>query len=338
MNVLLTMPFGSRLYGTFDENSDWDWKKLVLPEIEDLLVGVPIKNKFFSSASDTVKNTSDDTDTEIIHLQTFARDVLAGQTYALEMMFAVLKGPRHIKGMELHDDRLQTFCGVLYDEFLTSNINAMVGYAYHQAELYSDKGNRLDKLHQFEALLREAMIKVPMTKESKLEVLIGRPELWEPMVDKMFYLTEAPNPDGSVQICFNLLEKLYPEGITILEAQKRVNSHISKYGRRANQAMENKGKDWKAISHAVRVTMEAVSVLQNKWMELPFYQDEIELLKKIKYGLMPWEEVQPILVGNIDKLAVLQRDCNLPVSSPELNAKFEAWLREEMMYFYGVRK
>lgn len=336
MNVLMTMPFGSRLYGTFDENSDWDWKKVILPPLDDLLVGVPIKNKFFSSSADTIKNTSDDTDTELIPIQTFARDVLEGQTYALEILYAVLQ-QNQVAGLEVYHPWFKTFCETLEASFVTSNINAMVGYAYHQAELYSDKGNRLEKLHQFAELLNTTTFALGISPESKLSQVIDHDRSrWEPMVDKMFYLTTSPNPDGSSQVCFSLLEKLYPENITIDEAKKRVETNIKKYGRRANQAMDNKGKDWKAISHALRVVYQALDVLEHKWIDLPFTAARANLLKDIKYGKVAWEEVQIKLVEGIDQITELQKVSKLPEKTEELSASFQVWLKNEMALFYGV--
>jgi hypothetical protein len=336
MQVLLTLPFGSRLYGTATPQSDWDWKKVILPPLEDLLIGVPIKNKFFSSSADTVKNTSDDTDTELVPLQTFAYDVLAGQTYALEILFAVMQ-PMNLPEMQIHEPRFVDFCHRLANNFLTSNINAMVGYAYHQAELYSDKGNRLEKLHDFLILLKVSMQDKQLAPEDKLQRVVNEcGNFWEDMVDKMFYLTNTPNPDGTSQVCFSVLEKLYPENITIAEALRRVESHIQKYGKRANQAMDNKGKDWKAISHAVRVVKEAIDVLTHQFIELPFPAERAVLLLDIKLGNVEWEVVQKILVDDLDKITGLQEASTLPLNSPELMETFREWLKHQMINFYKV--
>jgi hypothetical protein len=337
MKVLAVLPFGSRMYGTFDENSDWDWKRIILPPLEDLLIGVPIKNKFFSSSADTVKNTSDDTDTELVPIQTFASDVLDGQTYALEILFAVLRETP--MDLAYAHPEFRTFCRTLYERFLTSNINAMVGYAYHQAELYSDKGNRLEKLHLFNDMLTNVLTTFPLAPTEKLgRIMHDASNYWVQFVDKMFYLTNSQNPDGTVQECFSLLEKLYPENITIAEAQTRVQSHIKKYGRRANQAMDNKGKDWKAISHAVRVVFEALDVLEHKWIVLPFTPDRADLLKQIKYGNVEWEVVQELLVSNIDKITEMQLVSTLPQKTDAMHLEFKEWLKNEMITFYGVGK
>lgn len=340
MQVLLTMPFGSRLYGTFDENSDWDYKKMVLPPLEDLLIGTSIKNKFFSSSDDSVKNTSEDTDTELIPIQTFARDVLEGQTYALEMLYAIMQHEL-VPGVIVHDDRLIDFCVQLERKFLTSNINAMVGYAHHQAQLYSDKGDRLDKLHQFKHYL-EFLMNGLLTPDSKLVNAITYCEQMkeqEPLtLDEMLYITNTQGQHGVTERCFSLLEKQYPENITMAEALQRVETTISKYGRRANQAMENKGKDWKAISHALRVTMEAADVLRDQFILLPFTKERANLLREIKYGNVLWEGVQTMLMAQLDEVTELQKTSTLRPKTPELLEEFQMWLKQQMMTFYGINK
>lgn len=341
MHKLVTIPYGSRLYGTFDENSDHDWKILYLPDIEDLLVGAPIRNKFFSSASSTVKNTSEDTDTELIALQTFARDVLEGQTYALELAYGIMQC-HQIKGIDVHDYRIFIFVRLLLSKFLTSNINAMVGYAYNQAQLYSAKGDRLDKLHQFKQFIVTAMVQCNLRVEDKLGLVMSYcqspmypADQLAVMFDKLCSLTTTPNPDGSSQLCFNVLEKLYPEGISIDEAFRRIDLNIQKYGKRANQAMINEGKDWKAISHAVRITHEALDVLNKRHIELPFPRFLVDQLIAIKYGRVEWEIVQQQLITNIDKIKQDQLTSVLKPKTPELQQEFEEFLREEMMLFYN---
>ena len=342
MNKLATIPYGSRLYGTSDENSDWDWKYIVLPDIGDVLTGKQIKNQFFCTSSDQVKNTSDDTDTELVPVQTFCKDFYAGQTYAIELAFAIRQHTR-IDGLEIHDQRIVTIAHELTEDFLTSNINAMVGYAYHQAQLYSEKGNRLGKLMEFRDMLVQVCKSADGTigLDSKLQILIdmfeGDPAMCGIIPDKMLYITEVESSNG-MEKCFSVLEKKYPGNITMDEAILRANKTISKYGNRANEARINEGKDWKAISHAVRITNEALSVLNTEYVTLPLPELQVAQLLAIKYGMVPWEEVQTLLVSNIDKITQDQLTSNLPVANPALAEKFAAWLKSKMLDLYGVTK
>lgn len=343
MKKLLTIPYGSRLYGTFTETSDHDWKYIVLPPLEDLLIGIQIKNKFYSTGSDRVKNTSDDTDTEIIALQTLAKDVLEGQTYALEVCYGALQH-EVIEGCVVHDDRILSFIKELLIRFLTSNINAMVGYAYNQAQIYSAKGDRLEKLHAFRDLLEyavsmdEATEVRQITPEVKLGRIMDTPVLYRDLVDKTFYLTETKNPDNTSQRCFSLLEKMYPEGITIAEAMQRVETNIKKYGKRANQARENEGTDWKALSHAVRIVDEAHRVLTEQWINLPYDKETVQRLLAIKHGQVERDVIQQHLITRIDELKELQEKSTLPANNAALYAEFQDWLRIKMLQFYEITR
>lgn len=335
---LATVPYGSRLYGTFDEKSDWDWKHIVLPDFEDMLIGAPVKNVFYCSSSDKVKNTSDDTDTEIIPIHTLCKDFFAGQTYAIEVVFGILQRSK-IAGLVVYDDRIINIAESLVDRFLTANIQAMVGYAYHQSQLYSDKGDRLAKLHEFHALIGKAIEMGAVTDDDKLSVVMDLifddAHATMNIIDgQMLFMEDTFDHNQIKQRNFNLLGKRYPENITILEAGKRVRSTISKYGARANAAMVAEGKDWKAISHAVRITQEALDVLNRQYVVLPFKQSDVEFLKAIKYGNVEWAEVQKILVDNIDQIALDQKTSTLPVANDTLKEEFDLWFRTTIYKLY----
>lgn len=335
---LATVPYGSRLYGTFDEKSDWDWKHIILPDFEDMLIGVPVKNVFYCSSSDKVKNTSDDTDTEMVPIHTLCKDFFAGQTYAIEVVFGILQ--RHkIPGLLIHDDLIIEIAEALATRFLTANIQAMVGYAFHQSQLYSDKGDRLGKLHEFKAYLDWLLEQGVATAESKLLVAMDHPiDMIERFVDlkdgQMLYEEDTFDHHQIKQRNYNLLGKRYPENITMAEAVTRVTKTINKYGARANAAMVAEGKDWKAISHAVRITEEALAVLNRHYVTLPLDPVMVDFLKTIKYGQMDWALVQELLVDNIDQIAVDQRSSKLPVADETLKEEFDLWFRTTIYKLY----
>lgn len=336
--VLAKVPYGSRLYGTFDEKSDWDWKQIVIPSKLDLLMGKPVKNVFYCSSSDKIKNTSDDTDVEFVPIHTLCKDFFAGQTYAIEVVFGILQQDK-IPGIIVYDPLMVQIAQELVDNFLTANIQAMVGYAFHQSQLYSDKGDRLAKLHEFRDYVQYLLAQNVTTVEDKLVVAMNHPndmiERFATMLDgQMMYKETTLDHNQIPQLNYNLLGKRYPENITIAEALTRVNLTIGKYGARANAAMEAKGKDWKAISHAVRITQEALSVLNNKYVTLPLDPESVDFLKKIKYGEVDWAVVQTLLVDNIDQIAIDQRTSTLPVADEELKKEFDRWFKRTICTLY----
>ena len=335
------MPYGSRLYGTFDETSDYDWKIIYLPDIMDMLVGDPIKNIFKQSNTSELKNTSSDTDTEYIAIQTLARDFIKGQAYAIELIFALASfrnsGYSNIDGITIHNSEIFDVVDDLIEKFLTSNVNAMVGYAYHQAQLYSEKGDRLEKLHQFKNFLQQSFGKYQLSVMSKLSDLIDQVEEMADtnlLFDKLLYIQYEPGLNGKQHRSFSLLEKLYPEGIAIGTALDRVSSDINKYGKRANAARDADGHDWKAIAHAVRIVDEAYQLLSEKKVTIPFNKSTVDKLLNIKYGNVPWPDVEKELTGKIDTLKELQEKSTLPTKTTLLDTEFNAWLRSTMIEFY----
>lgn len=178
---LFSCLYGSRLYGTQTPTSDLDVKHVVLPDIDHLLLGKQAANKV--KKTNTVKNTrnsADDVDEEYIPIQVFAYHFYEGQTYALELAYAVedehaeqtfytpaglpingdmVRADNARKPHRLSEaDRLPagmflTFVLELREKFLTSNIKAMMGYAVNQASLYSFKGERLNVAKELYATL-----------------------------------------------------------------------------------------------------------------------------------------------------------------------------------------
>lgn len=90
MTTLFKTRYGSWLYGTNTPTSDLDYKHIVLPYLDDLLVGKRVKNEVEKTNTEkNTRNSAEDVDNEYIPLQVFAHDFLGGQTYALELAFAV---------------------------------------------------------------------------------------------------------------------------------------------------------------------------------------------------------------------------------------------------------
>ena len=338
MKKLVTMPYGSRLYGTFTETSDWDWKVITLPSIEDMLAGAHLKNVFFTTGSQTEKNNSEDTDIEHIPLQIFAKDFLDGQSYALELAFGILQRENN-SAIEIHDPLIIPFVEELVANFLTSNVHKMVGYAYNQSQLYSSKGDRLDKLHQFKKFLETAMtMDPPMAPTDQLAIALTLPRggSFVGIADNMLYLTSKIDPNGRVVNGINVLEKMYPDTISMQEALARVSSTISKYGARANKARDEDGNDWKSLGHAVRIVSFAHQVLDEHYINIPVKPLLRSYLSAVKNGDIARDSLQQYLTDLIDQIPAKQDACKLPSKNAELNTFFNQWLRKYLLQFYKV--
>ena len=113
-----------------------------MPDLDEILIGKSIENKVKKTNNIAfTKNSSEDVDEEYIPVQVFAKHFLDGQSYALELAYAV---EYTAADQIIHDPLFLGFCRELRNQFLTSNISALTGYAVNQASLYSFKGERVN--------------------------------------------------------------------------------------------------------------------------------------------------------------------------------------------------
>ena len=330
---LFTTLFGSRLYGTNTPESDLDWKEVYVPNIDLLLIGTKITNVVQSTGNDHTRNTKDDIDWEYIPIQVFAKDFLEGQTYAIEMAFSVLS-EEYKASQQLHVKEFKTFVEELVSKFLTSNVRSMIGYAMNQAQIYGIKGTRLSSVRKFHTHLVESLASGKIKNEDRLECLYD----WvnDPAItDKYLFVTHYENV-GKMYPGISLLEKIFPVSITIEETLERVESIMQKYGSRAMSSEKAKGIDWKATSHALRISNQAVELLTTHKLTFPFDHEYAEELLRVKLGELPYEDVEAWLTNSMELIDRAKETTTLPAKSEQMVQEFEAWLVKWMRHFYDI--
>lgn len=361
MNKLYSCLFGSRLYGTQTPTSDLDWKHVVLPDLDDLLIGRGVKNSFKKTNNQkNVRNTADDVDEEFIPLQVFARDFMEGQTYALELAFSV-EGLHATQSffeekaqvpVQLGDysrfynkePLFYEFVKELRSKFLTSNIKAMMGYVVNQASLYSFKGERLNAVRIVGLVLSHAneyygnagddmskfalgdLYSIPRFKEMFDYIAVKFP--------KYFRVDEYDIGGDRTKPCFYLLEKCLPHTNSWETTNSTVSNLEKKYGSRAEQASES-NVDWKATMHAVRIVDEGLQLLTHHKLSFPFEQTYVDRLLAMKRGELPLDPIKEELSTKLERLKELEQTTTLP-SANELRAEFEVWLKGWMRTFYNI--
>lgn len=357
MEKLFSCFFGSRLYGTHTPTSDIDVKYIVLPDLNSLIIGKQLVNKVKKTNNETnTRNTADDVDEEYIPIQIFARDFLHGQTYALELAFAIegdhaaqkfhtnLFGSdeEHRWWMATGDAKFQLFYKFVRElraGFLTSNVKALMGYAVNQASLYSFKGERLNVVREVRAILE-------MTARAFVNVRLGdcmqEDKQFSEMAmeltqkyPKYFKLEDYDIGGGVMRPCFKLLEKTLPFTDRVDHSVGVVKALESKYGSRADQASES-NVDWKATMHAVRIVDEGNGLLEKGHLSFPFDTWYVDHLLSIKRGLVPLDEVRNELNEKLEKLKSLEETTKLPKLTPKLSDEFDTWLANWMRIFYKI--
>ena len=340
MQKLFTCLFGSRLYGTQTPTSDLDVKHVYLPDLADMLVGKQLVNKV--KKTNTEKNTRngvDDVDEEFLPVQVFAKDFLNGQTYALELAFA-LEGTHADQTLYDYTDELfRSFVFELRTKFLTSNVKALMGYAVNQASLYSFKGERLNVVREVKVLLKmtssafvdhrvgDCMLEDKQFAERMNELTVKYP--------KYFKQETYDVGGGDMRPCFKLLEKTLPYSDRAAQALRVVDALEKRYGTRADAATVD-NVDWKATMHALRVVDEGLQLLEFGTLTFPFTPNYVEYLLAVKFGRVDLALVKEELDEKLERLKTLEQTTKLRPLTPDLTKEFETWLATWMRRFYNV--
>ncbi|SER25606.1 Predicted nucleotidyltransferase [Gracilibacillus ureilyticus] len=85
--TIILAPTGSYAYGTNTENSDRDYKGVCVPPV-DYYLGLKAFNEYNTTGGKNFKNTKDDVDVSIIHVNKFVRDAMQGVPNNIEILFA----------------------------------------------------------------------------------------------------------------------------------------------------------------------------------------------------------------------------------------------------------
>ncbi len=332
MRKLFSTMYGSHLYGTSTPESDIDWKYVVLPDLDSLLLGKKLVNEVKKTNKQAfTKNTSEDLDEEFIPIQIFARDFLGGQTYALEIAFAVES--THA-GQTIHDPLFLEFVRELRARFLTSNIKALAGFATNQALVYSTKGERLNAvratLDVFQQFPKDAKVS-EHTEDFKRSMMNVEMEF----VSQVMLTNYDRSGKGDMAPCVNLLGKILPFSATFGYNLTTIEALRDKYGSRADAASTTKA-DWKATMHARRVIMEGIDLLTDHSITFPYSHDTVEELLSIKQGGMPYEEVMSEINAGLDFLDSLSEVSRLPKADAALRSQQETWLLPWLRRFYNL--
>ena len=335
MKELFKVTYGSHLYGTSTPTSDLDEKVVYLPALEDVLLGRKLKtfktrvDADGKPVSDTAQMPDGGVEVEYVPFQTFCRDFLNGQTYALESAFAHLNGPAPLEWMR-----------ELVEKFTTCNVSSMAGFAMKQTFDYVHRGVRLEKARALLALLdhlqhnRGSFTHVPLDKELRLDHTTdgGQKVLYFLASGAGLELGTTVN-NGKEMETLKLNGRDYLETTTVGHLWTAVKKLVDSYGHRTQAAAEME-VDRKSLMHAVRVYQQALELLQTGKMVFP-RPNAAELLE-VKVS-RPLEEVKQQLLALEKELeAAMETAKVLPSKTPELEAQFEEWLLEELRWKYRL--
>lgn len=285
MKILFKTKFGSHLYGTNTKTSDEDFKGVFMHDLKDIILkrGSDTIHEDVK-VTDGVKFKAGDTNVEWIELRRFLKDAMSGQTYALDMIFSP-------KSMWIDSSPEWEYIIANREKLLSRNVAPYIGYCRQQAGKYGLKGSRLGELIRIIDHLRTFK-----PKQRLKECLDGFIE--SEFVYKETKVHHHSKQDKEVSEDFLcVLGKYFPLERYIQEIAEALELMDKEYGERARLAQENKGVDWKAISHAYRCCFQLIELADNHYISFPLgYAKKI---KEIKSGQVPYSIVQeelPILM------------------------------------------
>jgi len=308
LDIVVLMPFGSVLYGTdvsigdLNEEekkepekylSDKDFKGIYIPSKYDTFRGKIKKSILFNSKKNyDDKNTSADVDCELYSIQYFFELAIKGDTAAIDMLHC--PNELLIKTSDYWREIIS-----IRDRFYTKSLGTFVDYARGQAAKYGIKGSRLsDAKNVLDFLKRNISIGVDLRLRDVWSSLPkGRHIIKHPIDKTGLRMYEVCNrklqETSKLEYCRNIIQQFYDE-----------------YGKRAKLASENKGIDWKAISHALRAGLQLEELLTDGVITFPL--KDAKFLKKVKLGKYAYFCVATYLDYMVDKLEDMNRNSSFP--------------------------
>lgn len=297
--MVVKMLFGSHLYGTATENSDRDYKGVFLPSGEDILLQKANSHISESTGKDNAKNTNQDVDLEMFSLQKFLDLAYKGETVAIDMLHA----PKSmlIRGSDLWDE-LQAN----RSKFYCKNMRAYLGYVRKQAAKYGVKGSRLSVVEEAIKIGKHGLNN---GTGSKPFILLDIFHLLP--IGEHSSFVEHDHPSTGKQYFYEIVGRKFQSTLKIPMFINALEKIYDNYGHRAQQAKDNEGIDWKAISHALRAGYQLRGIYRDGGFEYPL--NESDFLLKVKKGELDYMSVvQPALEELVDEVQGLADNSSLP--------------------------
>lgn len=298
MEKLFECLHGSHLYGLDTQDSDKDYKGVFMPEVDDVLLGKAPKHYTYSTNKGRDKNTAGDEDVQLFSLSKFIEMACAGETIAIDMIHApsypycVLSTSEEFEYIYQNRHR-----------FYTSEMKAFLSYCKKQAAKYGIKGS---KIAAIEDVLDNYALHWQHPSHKLLEVIALLP------TNEYCHVREIPDKKtGEDKLFYSVLGSLYQDTITIEEFTSNLRKKLKAFGDRARLAKENKGIDFKAISHAFRAGLQLKEIYETGDLTYPI--EGWDFLLDIKQGNLDFKsELQPELEKLISEVEQLSANSNYP--------------------------
>lgn len=292
--LIVKVRHGSHLYGLNTPESDTDYKCVVMPSKEDILMGRTHFSETLSTGTDDVKNGADDIDMETFSLHRFITLAIKGEMIAMDML--------HCKDSDIVESdvpEIWEWLRGIRANFYSKNLRAYVEYARKQSAKYGVKGSRINALEEALNVIKEA----DHSNGKRLSSIINSmpineySELFEDDLGNKFY---------------DIVGRKIQTTLSLDKAEMVLSKIYNNYGVRAKLAASNEGIDWKSISHSLRAAYQAEAIFENGGFSYPLKQTDY--LRRVKAGEINFvDEVQDEMYRMNDKLVLLSESSDLPI-------------------------
>ena len=282
---LMVCIMGSRLYGTGNENSDFDVSGVFVPSRTRLLL---------HKVPDTIiKHGEDGIDIHLHSIYHFMLMLQEADPKAIEMLYT-----------NTQEHLLYTSMGwniLLFERdcFLSNKVFDFMRFVRSQADKYGLKGERYTALNK-------AILTLNLMSESS-NTKLGK--FFDLLLNKNKFIYEADvAPNGVRQI--NVCGKLLQETVSLEYALNVMYGLLRQYGDRAIKAANLQGADYKALSHAIRVGEELVDLVEKG--KLVFPSEKAQYLKDVKDGRIDHDSILNKLEELVNKVDTFRIDSKFP--------------------------
>jgi hypothetical protein len=294
---------GSHLYGTSTANSDYDYKGIFLPNINDLIMGSsPVKGlktlDYQSKDDPAKKNEAGDIDFQLFSIQFWLNKLVKkGETEGIELLYSHTNKEAVIF-CDLIMTHLFTHKKDLFDPRKTESF---LGFAIGQARTYFTKAERFSVIESIYNYSKDRFDKLQDRIEEVVPLLS---DIMDDIVEKFYHPSYCFAVDSNNLLSIQICGKVHQSTISLDEFIHRVYRDLSKYGHRTRKAAEMDAKDWKSLSHALKAIIEVRTLLETGQISFPL--PERSLLASIKRGEVEFSQVESMILSGIDLVTTLK--------------------------------
>lgn len=281
MRKIVSIRFGSHLYGTSTPSSDLDLKSVYVPCSRDILLG-RVKGSIATKRpkAEGEKNYAGEIDEESYSLQRYLGLLAEGQTVATDVLFAPDWSMTETPAPEWREIVANR------SRLITNKSAAIVGYCKQQANKYGIKGSRVAAARKALALLNDGV-----DRFGSVAKLREMAEWIEATVKDTEHMAIVPvdQISGASLNHWEICGRKLSYSASIKNGRDVIANLVAEYGSRALQAESQQRVDWKALSHAVRVANQATELLTTGFVTFPL--PNAAHILAIKRGDLPYQSV-----------------------------------------------